>query len=145
MINPFHEVNWNPDLAGRRAFAKSIAIGMPPLALVLGALGWFRTHTWPQWTWWLAGIGAASGLVLWIVPQIARPFYLVWNALGCCMGFVVSNVAVTAVYLFVVTPIGLALRLIGRDPLQRRLELERESYWEDAEKTGDAERYFRQH
>ena len=145
MINPFHEVNWNPGLAGHRAFAKRIAIGMPLLALVLGALGWFRTPTWPVWTCWLAGIGAAAGIVLWLVPQIARPFYIVWNGLGCCIGFVVSNTAVTAVYLLVVTPIGFLLRIFGRDPLERRFERERESYWEDAKKAGDAERYFRQH
>ena len=145
MINPFREVNWKPDLAGRRAFAKSIAIGLPLLALVLGALGWFRTHTWPVWTLWLAGVGAASGIMLWLLPQIARPFYIVWNGLGCCIGFIVGNAAVTTIYLLVVTPIGFLLRLFGRDPLQRRFERERESYWEDAEKTGDAERYFRQH
>lgn len=145
MINPFREVNWNRDLAGRRAFAKSIAIGMPLLALVLGALGWFRTHTWPGWTWWLAGIGCGAGIMLWLLPQIARPFYIVWNGLGCCIGFIVSNTAVTAVYFLIVTPIGLTLRLLGRDPLRRHFERERESYWEDAEKTGDAERYFRQH
>ena len=145
MINPFHEVHRNPDLAGRRAFAKSIAIGMPLLALVLGVLGWFRAHTWPVWTWWLAGVGAAIGIMLWLLPQIARPFYIAWNGLGCCLGFVVSNTAVTAVYFLIVTPIGLTLRLLGRDPLRRRFERERESYWEDAEKTGDAERYFRQH
>jgi len=145
MIDPFHELNWNPDVAGRRAFAKSISIGMPLVALVLGALGWFRTHVWPVWIWWLAGIGAVVGVALWLVPQVARPFYLAWHGLGCCIGFIVSNTAVTAVYFFVVTPIGLALRLFGRDPLRRRFERERESYWEDAEKPGGAERYFRQH
>ena len=145
MINPFHEVNWNPDLAARRAFAKSIAIGFPILALLLGVLGFFRAHSWPLWTYWLAGIGAAAGAVLWLAPQIARPFYVVWNALGCCVGFVVSNIAVTAVYFLVVTPIGFVLRIFGRDPLRRRFERERGSYWEDAEKPGDAERYFRQH
>jgi hypothetical protein len=145
MLNPFREINWNPGIAGRRAFAKSIAIGLPLVALVLGGLGWFRSHTWPAWTWWLAGIGFAAGGVMWLVPQIARPFHLVWNGLGCCIGFVVSNTAVTAVYFLVITPIGLLLRLFGRDPLQRRFERNRGSYWEDAEKTGDAERYFRQH
>ena len=145
MINPFREVNWNPDLAGRRAFAKSIAIGMPLLALVLGTIGRLRTHTWPEWTCWLAGIGAAAGVVLWFVPGIARPFYIVWNGLGCCIGCIVSNVAVSAVYFLVVTPIGLALRMLGRDPLRRRFERGRGTYWEDAEKAGDAERYFRQH
>ena len=145
MINPFHEVPWNPDRAGRRAFAKSIAIGFPILALVLGALGFFRTHSWPVWTCWLAGIGFAAGVVLWLLPQIAKPFYVVWNGLACSIGFVVSNTAVSAVYFLVVTPIGLALRMVGRDPLQRRFERDRDSYWEDAEKAGDAERYFRQH
>jgi hypothetical protein len=145
MINPFHEVNWNPDIAGRRAFAKSIIVGFPLVAVLLGSFGWFHTHTWPAWTWWLTGAGAGTGGVLWIVPQIARPFYIVWNGLGCSIGFVVSNAAVTAVYFLVVTPIGLALRLLGRDPLRRRFARERASYWEDAEKPGDAERYFRQH
>ena len=145
MIKPFHEVNWNPDRSGRRAFAKSIAIGMPVVALTLGALGWFRMHTWPAWTWWLAGIGFTAGVVLWLIPQIARPFYVVWNGLGCGIGFVVSNTAVTAVYLFVVTPIGFFLRVFGRDPLHLRCERERDSYWEDAEKTGDAAGYFRQY
>ena len=145
MINPFREVNWNPDAAAKRAFAKSIALGFPLIALVLGTIGFFRTHAWPPWTAWLAGTGFATGVALWLVPQIARPFYLVWNALGCGIGFVVSNVAVTAVYFFVVTPIGLTLRLLRRDPLRRRFERGRESYWEDAEKADDAERYFRQH
>ena len=145
MINPFREVDWNPGLAGRRAFARSIAIGFPIIALVLGALGLLRTHAWPSWIWWLAGIGFAAGAVLWLVPQIARPFCVVWNGLGCCIGFVVSNTAVAAVYFLVVTPIGLALRILGRDPLRRRFGRNRGSYWEDAEKSGDAERYFRQH
>ena len=85
------------------------------------------------------------GGVLWLIPQIARPFYVVWNGLGCGIGFVVSNTAVTAVYLLVVTPIGFFLRVFGRDPLHLRCERERDSYWEDAEKTGDAAGYFRQY
>jgi hypothetical protein len=145
MINPFREVNWRPGLAERRSFAKSIAIGLPLLAIALGAAGWLRSHTWPAWTWWLAAIGVAAGSLLWFLPQIARPFYTVWMALGCGIGIVVSNLAVTAVYLLVVTPIGLLLRAFGRDPLQRRLERERASYWEEAEKPGDGESYFRQH
>ncbi len=145
MINPFREVNWRPGLAERRSFAKSIAIGLPLLAAALGTIGWLRSHAWPAWTWWLAAIGAGTGAVLWLLPQIARPFYTVWMALGCSLGIIVSNTAVTAVYLLIVTPIGLLLRACGRDPLRRRLERDRESYWEDAQKPGDGESYFRQH
>ncbi len=145
MINPFADVNWHPDQTGRRAFAKSIAIGMPAVALVFGSLGWLRTHTWPAWTWWLAAIGCATGIVLWLLPQISRPFYIAWNAIGCCVGFVVSNAALAAIYFLVVTPIGLALRLARRDPLRLRPDRARASFWDDAEKPRDATRYFRQY
>ena len=50
-----------------------------------------------------------------------------------------------AIYFLIVTLTGLALRMLGRDPLRRRFERGRASYWDDAEKAGDAERYFRQH
>jgi hypothetical protein len=145
MINPFREINWAPGPRELRSFAKVIAVGMPLVALLLGAPGWLRSHAWPAWTLWLGGIGCVTGLALLLVPQIARPFYLVWMGLGCCIGIVVSNAVLAAIYLLIVTPIGLALRLAGRDPLRLKAEPQRASYWEDAEKAGDADRYFRQH
>ncbi len=145
MINPFREINWHPSPRELRSFGKVITLGFPILAALLGASARLRSHAWPAWTLWLGGIGLTAGLVCMFVPRAARPLYLVWMALGCCIGLVVSNVVLAAIYFLVVTPIGLALRLAGRDPLRRAFERERASYWDDAEKAGDAERYFRQH
>jgi hypothetical protein len=145
MLNPFREVNWNPDRAERRSFARSIAAGLPLVAGVLGGIAWMRTGHWPSWTLWLGGFGAAAGILLWIAPQIARPFYILWNGLGCCLGFVVSNAAVAAIFYLVVTPTGLLLRLFGRDPLERSREPARTTYWKDAAKPQDAERFCRQY
>ena len=145
MINPFREINWQPGARELRAFGKVIAIGFPILAVLLGASARLRTHAWPAWTLWLGAIGLVIGLACVLVPRAARPLYLVWMALGCCIGLVVSNVVLAAIYFLVVTPTGLALRLAGRDPLRRALERDRKTYWDDAEKAGDSERYFRQH
>ena len=145
MINPFRETNWKPGAHDLRSFGKVIALGFPIIASLLGASVWRRSHLWPAWALWLGGIGLVVGLACMLVPRAARPFYLVWMALGCCLGFVVSNVVLGAIYFFIVTPIGLALRLAGRDPLRRAFESKRQTYWDDAEKPGDAERYFRQH
>jgi hypothetical protein len=145
MINPFRDINWRPGSRELRTFGKVIALGFPIVAALLGASVWRRSHAWPEWTLWLGGIGLAVGLACIAVPRAARPFYLVWMALGCCVGFVVSNVVLAAIYFLVVTPIGLALRISGRDPLRRAFEPKRPSYWDDAEKPGDAERYFGQH
>ena len=43
----------------------------------------------------------------------------------------------------VLTPIGLFFRLIGRDALQRRIEPERETYWQPHEQA-KVRRYFKQ-
>ena len=145
MINPFSEIQWRPGLAEKRAFAKSIAIGMPIIAALLGGVGAMKAGTWPAWTFWLGGIGGAGGAALWLLPRIAGPFYAVWHGIAACIGFVVGNSIATIVYYFVLTPVGLLVRAFGRDPLERRFEPEKESYWKDAEKVDDAERYFRQY
>ena len=145
MINPFRETNWKPGPRELRAFGKVIALGFPIVTALLGASAWLRSHAWPAWTLWLGGIGLIVGIACVLFPRATRPLYLAWMAIGCCVGFVVSNVVLAAIYLLVVTPIGLALRLAGRDPLRRAIERGRVSYWDDAQKSGDAERYFRQH
>jgi hypothetical protein len=49
-----------------------------------------------------------------------------------------------SVYLLVIAPIGLALRLCGRDALGRRLDRRAKSYWQSAPAPGDATSYYRQ-
>ena len=145
MLNPFCEVNWKPSITERRLFARSIAIGLPVVAGVLGGVARLHSGLWPVWPPWLAAISAAIGLLLWLVPQMAGPFYTLWYGLGCCAGFIVSNATAAAIYFLVITPVGLLLRFAGRDPLDRRMERDRTTYWKDATKTDDAERIFRQY
>lgn len=144
MVNPFKDTDWNPDLAARRSFAKSLIIGFPTLALVFTIAGWLKTHEWSAWTPWLAGIGAGLGVVFWVVPQIAKPFYLAWYFLACCLGIVVSNSLLAVFYYLVITPFGVVMRWCGRDRMNRRLDPGKKSYWQDAEKVVDPQRYWRQ-
>ncbi|MEO6785288.1 MAG: SxtJ family membrane protein [Chthoniobacteraceae bacterium] len=145
MINPFREINWKPTHGELRAFGKVIAFGFPIVAALLGVSAWLRSHVWPAWTLWLGAAGLAVGLACMFVPRAARPLYLAWMAVGCCIGLVVGNAVLAVIYFLIVTPIGLALRLAGRDPLRRAIKRERKSYWDDAQKAGDSERYFRQY
>jgi hypothetical protein len=145
MLNPLKEVNWNPGIVERRKFAMSIAIGLPFVALALGWLGWLRSDSWSPWTSWLAGCGGGLGLVLRLAPRFAKPFYVIWYGLGCCVGLIVGNIAIAAIFYLVITPAGLLLRIFGRDPMERRFEPGRKTYWNDAEKVEEVERYFRQY
>lgn len=73
-----------------------------------------------------AAVAAASGLA----PRVLRPVYLALTLITLPIGYAVSFVALGLVYFLVVTPIGVGLRLMGRDPLKRRFEPAALTYWE---------------
>ncbi len=144
MINPFREIDWNPDLAKRREFGRVLFVGFDLIAVLLILADWME---WLPVSWPLffgACIGAFLGLLAWLRPQAARPIYIAWYVLGASIGIITSNLLLAAAYYLVLTPFALVFRLIGRDPLQRRLGSDAKSYWETAEENVDPERYFRQ-
>jgi len=51
-----------------------------------------------------------------------------WMALATILGFVTTPIILGIIYYFIVTPIGLAKRMFGWDPLSRRAE-SKGSYW----------------
>lgn len=144
MINPFADVNWNPGTAERRKFATSLIIGFPAVAIVLSLIMRLTTHTWKPFPLWLGGIGLAVGLILWVVPQIARPFYLVWYALACSIGIVVANVLFSGFYYLILTPIGVVLRSTGSMGFPKGFAKDQPTYWKDVEPVTDLKRYYRQ-
>ena len=144
MLNPFKETNWNPNLAERKKFAVSLIIGFPAIAIIFSIVGRLTAHAWKPFFLWLGVIGLAVGVVFWLVPQISRPFYLVWYFLACCMGFVTGNVLLSAFFYLVITPMGLVMRMAGRDPLRKKFDRTTPTYWLDAEKVVDLKRYYRQ-
>jgi hypothetical protein len=54
------------------------------------------------------------------VPQLYRPVAVLWLGLSHLLGTVVSKILLTLVFFGVVTPIGLARKLLGFDSLKLR-------------------------
>ncbi len=144
MINPFTDTNWNPDRAERRKFAKSLIIGFPIVAAAMAVAAHLHGGGWKPGFLWLGAMGCLAGMILWLLPGIARPFYLVWYFVACCIGIVMGNLLVTAFFFLAITPAALIMRLVGRDPLKRQFDPQMKSYWREAQKVVDPERYFRQ-
>ncbi len=80
---------------------------------------------------WLAGKGplwsivagcAAWGLWGLVFPRTLTRPYRAWMAFGQRLGRLTTPLLLGFVYFTLVTPMGLALRLSGRDPLQRRTD-----------------------
>jgi hypothetical protein len=144
MMNPFSDVNWNPGLAEKRKFAKSLIVGFPALAAFFSLVTWLGQTTWKPFFLWLGVIGLAVGVVLWLRPSIAKPFYLVWYFIASCIGFAVGNILLIAFYYIIITPIGLFLRGLGKLSLQKSFNKKASTYWRDVEKRVDLKRYYRQ-
>ncbi|MDO8544524.1 MAG: SxtJ family membrane protein [Opitutaceae bacterium] len=145
-MNPFREVNWQPGLGERRKFAVSLIVGFPCVAAVLLVAGRLLGTGWNfRAALTVGGVGVAVGLLLWAVPQIARPFYVGWYAVACGIGFMIGNGVLAAIYLLMFAPVGLAMRMVGRSGLSKGFDRSVSSYWRDAQPRDDPERYFRQY
>jgi len=147
MLNPFAEINWKPAVNERRKFALSLVLGFPCVAVVLLLAGWLVKGHWQanlQAALWLGGGGVALGGVLWAVPQIARPFYVVWYFLACCMGLVLGNVLLAGFFYLVLTPVGLAKRCCSKPAIAKRFDRQATTYWKDAGPAPEPERYYKQ-
>jgi len=112
-------------------------------AVVGGVIAW-RAGT-PKVFYAAGGIGAALCAAFYAVPALKRPMYLGWMYLFFPVGFVVSIVLLGLVYYLVLTPIALALRIVGHDPLTRKFEPGATTYWSARPPAPSSARYFKQY
>jgi hypothetical protein len=60
------------------------------------------------------------------------------------IGWAVSHLLLAGVFYLLIAPLGLAIRLSGRDKLQMRPEPSAATYWTPRPPAPPADRYFRQ-
>jgi hypothetical protein len=86
----------------------------------------------------------ACGAVAAIAPAALRPLYIALSAISYPIGLVFSHVVLAILFYGVITPIGLIMRLAGRDTMQRAFRPDLSSYWQERPPASDPRRYFRQ-
>ncbi|MEL6183700.1 MAG: SxtJ family membrane protein [Myxococcota bacterium] len=93
----------------------------------------------------LLGLSVASGVLGLIYPPAVRPLYVGLSLVTFPIGFVVSHVVLAVLFFGILTPVGLALRVLGKDPMQRRFEPQASTYWQARPKDPSVRSYFRQY
>ena len=88
------------------------------------------------------GLGAVFlALGIW-APSSLRAFYKAWMALALVLGFFISRFILCLLFYCVLTPIGLIMKVFGKDLLDQRWDKEARSYWIKKErKSPDKEQY----
>ena len=106
-----------PDTVQLRKFGLIMA-GM--IALFFGfLLPWLRHFAPPLWIWGLAAAFAVAGLLL---PRSLAPVHAGWMRVGAVLGWINSRIILGIVFYVIILPVGMLIRLGGRDPMARRLD-----------------------
>ena len=64
-----------------------------------------------------------------VKPSIVKIPNLLWSKLGILLGMIISPIVLFIIFIFLVTPIGLFMRLIGKDLLNEKTSKKISSYW----------------
>ena len=79
--------------------------------------------------WWALGVSAVFGVVAWVKPVLLARLNRLWMKLGILLGKVISPIALGILFYGVMTPMGAAIRLAGKDPLRLKRDPAAYSYW----------------
>ena len=110
---------------------------------VLGSVIWYKRGTveLSLWLWSGALVVALAGFIM---PAFMRLVFLGMSYLAWPIGWTISHLVLAVVYYVLITPIGLIMKMAGRDPMARQLDRDADSYWKEHRPIEDAARYFRQ-
>ena len=86
--------------------------------------------------WWAIGVGAVIALIAMTKPDLLSGPNKLWMKLGILLGKVVSPIALGVLFYLVFTPLGVVMRLAGKDSLQLKLDPGAETYWRERKPPG---------
>lgn len=86
--------------------------------------------------WWSVGVAAAFGLVAIVKPVLLAGANKLWMKFGLLLAKIVSPIALGILFYIVFMPIGLLMRVSGKDPLRLKFDPAAKSYWIPREPPG---------
>lgn len=113
------------------------------LPLLIGAYLLLRKGAATGYIW--IAVGVALSLCR-LVPPLFKLIYRFWIGFSVVLGYFISRLLLSLVFFLAILPTGLILRLVGKDPMERKMDPGASSYWVEKEQQTDysVERYEKQ-
>lgn len=131
-------IDRNPKPKLLRQFAWMLLVA----AAVLGGMLYLKGH------YTAAPVVAVVGVLLGIGSLTSQAFarwvWIIWMTAAFPIGWTVSTVIILVAWLLVLTPVAFLLKLLGQDPMQRKIDRSAKSYWITADPPAKPGRYFKQ-
>ena len=85
----------------------------------------FDAESLPMWPWVVAGILWVPALIM---PGLLRPIYTTWMKIGHGLGWINTRIILGVLFYVMILPMGLIMRLFGKDPMSRKRDKSASSY-----------------
>ena len=102
--------------------------GLRKFGLVTGAifgtifgilLPWIKDHGFVLWPWIVVSVLWTLAL---IAPLALNPVYNGWMRVGNIVGRINTSLILLIIFYVIIFPVGIFMRIFGRDPLSRKLD-----------------------
>ena len=105
---------------------RSFGITFGIIFLIIAGFLYYKEKDSFQLFIYLAGSFSSLGIIL---PIILKPFYMIWMIFAVILGWFMTKVILSLLFFLVVTPIGLVLKIMGKDLLELKKQEVQGSYW----------------
>lgn len=96
------------------------------ISLLFGlAIPFLGNNTYPMWPWTIAAAFMITSLVH---PKLLNQIYILWMKIGHVLGWINTRIILAVLFFGILTPIGVILRLLNKDPLFKKIEPNAISY-----------------
>ena len=107
---------------------REFGVTMGAILIVFADVAMFRGKALGPYVFVIGFVFFALGLTF---PAVLKPLQKIWMGLGLVLGFFVSRIILSIIFFGVITPIGLLMKLFGKDILDERIDKSRASYWHE--------------
>jgi hypothetical protein len=122
---------------------RTFGIGLTIFFLLVGSLLYLRGNS--TFSWWFFPMGGLTILIALLLPALLAPIHRIMARFARTIGWINTMALLSIMFYGVFTPVGVVLRLLGKDSLDRKWDNEALSYWHRRDKAGFIEeRYERQ-
>ncbi|MCK9280496.1 MAG: SxtJ family membrane protein [Melioribacteraceae bacterium] len=114
--------NIKPDIKEQKKAGYAVGI----VLLAIGALLMYGNK--PAYPYFI-GVAAVLLLLAFAAPRALKYFYIAWMTLAAILGFIMTRLILSLLFYIIITPIGIILRLTGKDLLDMKWDKSKNSYW----------------
>src|SRR5665213_2051163 len=124
-----------------KEWRKSALLTLLGLAILISLLRWRKHLSQHIWLALLILFGVLA-IFAWLQPRWFRGWYRLSLRLGFYSSQFIGRCVLTLFFIFLLTPLGWILKLLGKDSLQLKFPRNATTYWHSAKDSGPLDRLF---